>query len=260
MMDVSLTVSALRRLGYDDAEILKVVEAISEEKKICARQKAASRQKAFRERNANNAVTPESVTEGCNDITQITPESVTQVAPADGVYINHARADGNPNPLTTFGDILTPLPTEDPQGVQKSAKLDVVSILTECLSVQTANELIAHRKSLKVPLTSGAARRLVRQFSEYGDPEGAASAMMVRGWKGFNPDWLKSARAGPPPSNRNGLAAFARELYGNVDGTTLETNRSSPALRLLPIGDAGRPGPDCADDGGIPRKAFDGFG
>lgn len=113
---------------------------------------------------------------------------------------------------------ITPLPTEGPQGGVQTRKSEIVLILTECLSDQTADDLVAHRRSLKAPLTTGAARRLVKQLVASGDPEAAVSAMLVGGWKGFKPDWLKnqSARAHPPPrDNRNGFGQIAAELWGN---------------------------------------------
>jgi uncharacterized protein YdaU (DUF1376 family) len=68
-------------------------------------------------------------------------------------------------------------------------------ILEKCLLPETAAEVIAHRKALKKPLTAGAAKGLAKAFAEFGDAEKAASEMMLHGWQGFDPQWVKNSHA-----------------------------------------------------------------
>jgi uncharacterized protein YdaU (DUF1376 family) len=69
-------------------------------------------------------------------------------------------------------------------------EIEVLSILTECVSDQTAADIVKHRTKLKSALTPGSARGLVKLWKKHGDCEAAASAQMANGWKGFNPDWM----------------------------------------------------------------------
>jgi uncharacterized protein YdaU (DUF1376 family) len=68
------------------------------------------------------------------------------------------------------------------------------------------------------------------------------------------------ARAGPSQSNRNGFAALAKKLYGNGDGTRTQNGIPDRPLLLLPVDGDGERGTSGADDDGLPRKAFVGFG
>jgi uncharacterized protein YdaU (DUF1376 family) len=68
------------------------------------------------------------------------------------------------------------------------------------------------------------------------------------------------ARAGPSQSNRNGFGALAKKLYGNGDGTRTQNGIPDLPLRLLPVDGDGERGTSGADDVGLPRKAFLGFG
>jgi hypothetical protein len=78
---------------------------------------------------------------------------------------------------------------------EKQKKENPLEILKTCLSDKTARDIIAHRKALKSPLTDRAAELLVEKFAAYGDPELAASTMIGKGWKGFEPHW----EGIPPP-------------------------------------------------------------
>lgn len=94
-----------------------------------------------------------------------------------------------------------------------------LELLSECLSVETAKDLIAHRKAKKSPMTAGAAKALVKSFLAYGDPEGAAQTMMARGWTGFKPEWLTEQTRAPPPSNgKGGMASLLAKTMGLKNG------------------------------------------
>lgn len=74
----------------------------------------------------------------------------------------------------------------------KAASGKILEILGAALSRETCDDLIEHRKKLRKPMTVGAAKGLVREFTAYGDAEAAAREMMVRGWRGFRAEWMKS--------------------------------------------------------------------
>lgn len=81
---------------------------------------------------------------------------------------------------------------------KKNAKISPAQILEECLSPETAKDVVEHRKALRKPLTVGAAKGLAKAFKSTGDAESAAREMILRGWQGFKPEWMAgNARDGP---------------------------------------------------------------
>jgi hypothetical protein len=246
------TISAMRKLGFSDAQILSVVEQMEKDRKEAARKANADRQARWRMRNSNND------SNGVTRVTRVTRDIVTDESPYKE---NHARADGNPNPLTTFEDNnITPLPTVSPPAERKSKSvMGPQAILETVFSPQTAAELIAHRRSKREPLTEGAAKRLVKAVTDWGgDPEAAASEMMLRGWTGFKGEWMQpSARAGPASrqqqSRGGGVARMLKEsLERTANARTAETSGFDAPLGLPFDGGAGGR-PDGGDDGGISR-------
>ena len=132
-----------------------------------------------------------------------------------------------------------------------SSKRTPKSILLECLSLETAEGVIAHRKAKKAPLTELAARELVKGFLATGDPEDAAKTMVARGWQGFKPSWYENDKSG----RRDGKLSVqdAAKLnhergidFGPVPAPYLPQGRSVSQGRdsvvLLPEGGRGRSG------------------
>lgn len=75
-----------------------------------------------------------------------------------------------------------------------------VSFLTEnCLSEATALAVVAHRKTKKSPLTPHSAGLLRKSLLACGNPEAAASEMLLRGWTAVKPEWLKDDAAQGKP-------------------------------------------------------------
>lgn len=107
-----------------------------------------------------------------------------------------------------------------------------LAILSECLTEQTAKDLIAHRQAKRTKLTPRAARELVKAFRDYGDPEAAAAEMMLRGWTGFKPDWMRNARAGPSQK----IDAITAAIM-NLESSPNETQAARPyqALQSIPF-------------------------
>jgi hypothetical protein len=95
-----------------------------------------------------------------------------------------------------------------------------IDILAECVSRQTAADIVEHRKKLRKPLTARAAAENAKALVECGNPEAGAAMWIALGWQGFRVDWFRNeqaksnARAGPhKPAKRNPfLADFEREL------------------------------------------------
>lgn len=90
----------------------------------------------------------------------------------------------------------TPLPNPS----KNAAAASLVSILTEnCLSEATALAVVAHRKTKKSPLTPHSAGLLRKSLLACGNPEAAASEMLLRGWTAVKPEWLKDDAAQGKP-------------------------------------------------------------
>lgn len=102
----------------------------------------------------------------------------------------------------------------------KPREASPLAILSECMSEQTARDLIAHRQKLRKPLTARAAKLLAKDFVAYGNPEEAAEMMIKNGWQGFHPTWVtnQAARAGPSKSQK-GWGSLYAELNGYGDGS-----------------------------------------
>lgn len=122
-----------------------------------------------------------------------------------------------------------------------------LAVLSECLSEQSARDLIEHRKKLRKPLTVRAARSLAKDFIAYGDPEAAVDMVIKNGWQGFHPSWVSNqTRAGPSPNGRGGMASLLAKSMGLKNGR--EGNNPDEALHVLP-GDKRVERGDVRDDG-----------
>lgn len=85
-------------------------------------------------------------------------------------------------------------PAKATKATRKSAKAateaEAFTILRECLSAETARDVIEHRLAKKKPFkTSRAARELAKAFVESGNPERAAAKLIQMDWTGYNPNW-----------------------------------------------------------------------
>jgi hypothetical protein len=134
-----------------------------------------------------------------------------------------------------------------------SKKSECLEILLECLSVETATDLISHRKAKKSPMTAGAAKGLVKAFRAFGDTESAARAMMAQGWTGFNPEWMTNQPRGSPSggNKRGGWGALAEENFYRKQNDASEKGSSNQAVQLVPIAGGSRENPSGGDSGGL---------
>jgi uncharacterized protein YdaU (DUF1376 family) len=143
----------------------------------------------------------------------------------------HAKAEAASNakamPEQCHSETLAMLKQSQPQpqldtivSNNKPREASPLAILSECMSEQTARDLIAHRQKLRKPLTARAAKLLARDFVAYGNPEEAAEMMIKNGWQGFHPTWVtnQAARAGPSKSQK-GWGSLYAELNGYGDGS-----------------------------------------
>jgi hypothetical protein len=208
---------AMADLGYSEAQTLALICKLDELRKTASRDASAERQRKLRERNdvtRDTHVTRDIVTvthvrfpPTRNDVTRdthVTRDIVTENPPYKD---NHASAPVNPNGSSLRSEPVNLEEKLKPTVLSKSS--EVIEILAECLSAETAADLIAHRKAKKSQMTPGAAKGLVKAFIAFGDPEGAARAMMAQGWTGFKPEWMASQpRAGPRHANGRGGAAY----------------------------------------------------
>jgi len=68
---------------------------------------------------------------------------------------------------------------------------DALTELCAVLDEEHAQAVIEHRKAIKAKLTPHAARLLAKQFARCRDPNEAADEMILRGWRGFKPEWIR---------------------------------------------------------------------
>ena len=69
--------------------------------------------------------------------------------------------------------------------------------------------VMEHRRAIRRPLTAHAAKLLAAQFARCFNPNEAADEMILRGWQGFKPEWVRDRDMTRPPS------AHARQSVGN---------------------------------------------
>jgi len=80
------------------------------------------------------------------------------------------------------------------------------------VSPETASAIVEHRQRMRAALTARAAKALAKQLAKWPDPEEAAAAMLARGWRGFEPDWMpkqpeRKASVFPMPAWKPGRLA-----------------------------------------------------
>ena len=117
-------------------------------------------------------------------------------------------------------------------------------ILLECLSPESADAVLAHRKAKRCPLTVRAAQLLAKGFTATGDPNAAADMMIERGWQGFKPEWYDNERAGNgrERQGKGSIVEAGRKLTERLIAAEREQelqafNRvddGDPAVRFLP--------------------------
>lgn len=220
-MSIVAAIRTMLEKGLSLEHALIAAEALEETiAPIDTRSKGAIRTEKWRERKASQSVTERHKT--------------SQASHCDE-KVSPSLSPKEKSPPITPSKEITPISTPSKTPSTPLAAGDVLKILTECLTIETATDLIAHRKALKSPMTIGSAKGLVKSFLNFGDPEAAALSMMANGWKGFKPDWMKSeARAGPLRSaQRGGAAHLLAELIEQRNDDRQEIFPTTP-VKLIP--------------------------
>lgn len=110
-----------------------------------------------------------------------------------------------------------------PRGTGRARALpehrEIEAALGAVLSPERAQAVIAHRRTLKKPLTLHAARLLASQLALAAEPDRAADLMILRGWQGFAPEWGVHA----------GLALAVQPGQSGAD--------PPPGIRISPVDD-----------------------
>lgn len=74
---------------------------------------------------------------------------------------------------------------------KKDSSQEILDELKLVLQDETAEQVIEHRKALKKPLTTLAAKLLAKKLAETQNPNAAAETMIANGWQGFDASWLE---------------------------------------------------------------------
>ena len=144
------------------------------------------------------------------------------------------------NPTPTSLRSVPPTPPATPR-----------EFLLECLSAESADAVLAHRRAKRCPLTARAAQLLAKGFMSTGDPNAAADMMIERGWQGFKVEWFDNERAGNGQRTTNGRGSIVeagRKLTERLVAERLDRERAGvrgedgdPPVRLLPAFGGQRP-------------------
>jgi hypothetical protein len=92
----------------------------------------------------------------------------------------------------------------------------ILTPLNAVLKEATSAEIVGYRKRLKQPLTPLSAQRLAAALAKWPNPEDAAAEMMLRGWRGFKPEWMQDRGQGPPAKEKH-FRGVVQEFLDEVD-------------------------------------------
>lgn len=110
----------------------------------------------------------------------------------------------------------------------------VISHLRLHLCRETAEDLVAHRKALKSPLSPGSAKSLAKKLHASGNAENAAQTMMANGWKGFYPEKSHQSRAGPRLFDRpSHVSVIKQDFYSEPAFDLSEPRREATGARQI---------------------------
>lgn len=116
------------------------------------------------------------------------------------------------NGFRSLPEIVSSKPIKENLSEDRGVGASPKAALMEVLSAETADAIVEHRARLKAPLTVRAAKALAKQLAKWHDPEEAAATMLVRAWKGFEPEWMpkqpeRKASVFPMPAWKPGRLA-----------------------------------------------------
>lgn len=109
----------------------------------------------------------------------------------------------------TRGGDTAVTPIEPEPRTRSITPISPLDILLNILDEETASAILAHRKSLRKPLTERAANLLVNELQKTPDPIAAANEMILRGWVSVKADWINKSDTKQSQSEIM-IEAFAR--------------------------------------------------
>lgn len=89
--------------------------------------------------------------------------------------------------------------------------------LLKTLDAEHADAVIEHRRKTRAALSARSARLLAGKFAQCRDPNAAADAMVVNGWRGFEPEWLENRKQGPPVHGHSKPLTGSQEMLLALD-------------------------------------------
>jgi len=110
--------------------------------------------------------------------------------------------------------------TETETEKKRVEKNNIHASLASVVDAKHVEAVLRHRKKIKQPLTELAAQRLAKQLAKWSDPNEAVDEMVLRGWRGFDPDWMRNKRTngsgatGDPPRGKG--AGFAETAFNII--------------------------------------------
>ena len=182
-MSLSITVRAMVDAGCTAEQIAAVVgahEGEAAEKNAAKRARNAARMRAARAQSAAH-IDAQACT-SAHDVHDAAPPQKKKNPPAPPLK--------KKTPPDTPIDADASMPP-----LLGGASTTPRQILLECLTPESADAVLAHRKAKRCPLTVRAAQLLAKGFLATADPNAAADMMIERGWQGFKPEWFDNERA-----------------------------------------------------------------
>lgn len=107
--------------------------------------------------------------------------------------------------------------------------------LLTVLDTERAEAVIEMRRRIKAPLTAHGAKLLAADLGKWVDPNVAADEMVSRSWRGFKPEWMTSARAGPAQKVTTldiGKKLLREMEHANAESSGQIEGHQPPPLRL----------------------------
>lgn len=177
-------------------------------------------------------------------------QSVTSVTPSESVTKRH-EASQSVTDVTPLARVEDNNPSLENTGKKKNSTPTRHAVtpreyLLECLSPESADGVLAHRKAMRRPLTGRAAQLLAKGFLATADPNAAADMMIERGWQGFRPEWFDNERRsnGKQQQGKGSIVEAGRRLTARLIAAEREGEMQAErgfregddAFRVLPGG------------------------
>lgn len=127
-------------------------------------------------------------------------------APRSGVakeVLNLTTEGPEPNDKKVLNEVQTNISLNIPSSSNSKKSAKPIDFLAPVVGQELGQDVIAHRKLIKKPMTARAAKMLASQFAKCPDPILAAETMIARGWIGFEPQWMENQKSRSNNYGRN---------------------------------------------------------